>query len=657
MFESPDSTRWSDAKYALEVFAALLEPKDTLNVFRMSDFKSGATGVPARLRLSGSTAPEQNVTQIAKMPMLGGGTPYAPVKAAMSDADAGAAEARWVVVLTDGAFDGQTQPAVQDDLKSWVGGGSDRHVAMMTIGDAAPTYSTNLGSAITTAHVSSADVLSKMTGFANVVFGRSTLRQNGAGRVDTNGVGLDEAIVFTQGAGANIGHATAGSTSSAPKSTTDVTWVKNPVPANETKATPNRGLVGQLATFDDLPGGTINFGVSGAARSSVTVFYKPRARFDVHLTDSTGHTVDKNKAMAGTYTVRYGFVDDRCHIVNSPLFGSVSYDATILAGGKKLAAHFKSGERVALPRGEVTVEASAKYLGTATASQNVSFTMLEPARPATVTATAAPTYRASKMNGYRAPEDAIALDYRTVDGPFTAAEWTSIRPGSFHVNSSRNIRFTVSLGSRPGQVYLTPHAPNGDVYQADTGRIPFTLTGSHVYDGQLNTVKYSSATAVDDDLPWSQRAAHWLATTGWKIALGLLALLLLCGYVFKRRFSKKIKRSPRIVGTPNSMGRASEEARGKFTVTPGRKLLPFVPDTATLRFTPPGVAGFRTMKLKAGPSKTMLLENFRQLAEKANVEVNGMAINAESRRPPRLSPSTPITARTPVMTYDMTPKE
>jgi hypothetical protein len=225
------------------------------------------------------------------------------------------------------------------------------------------------------------------------------------------------------------------------------------------------------------------------------------------------------------------------------------------------------------------------------------------------------------------------------------------------VRSSRNITFDVSLGAQPGQMYLVPRAPGGDVYRADTGTIPLTVSGSHVYDGQLNRLNYSTAVMVHDDIPWTQRLAHWFATTGWKIAVALLALILLCGYVFKRRFSKKVKRSPRIFGTSNTIGRANEEARGKFTVTAGRKLLPFVSDTATLRYTPPGVVGFKTMKLKAGPSKSMVLENWRQLAEKSNVEINGMELNDETRRAPRLSPSTPITARTPVMTYDMTPKE
>ena len=82
-----------------------------------------------------------------------------------------------------------------------------------------------------------------------------------------------------------------------------------------------------------------------------------------------------------------------------------------------------------------------------------------------------------------------------------------------------------------------------------------------------------------------------------------------------------------------------------------------MPDTATLRITPTGVGGFRSMRLKAGPSRSMLLQNWRQLASKANVEINGVELNDETNRQPRLTASSSITARTPAMTYELTPRE
>lgn len=658
MFDSPDSSRWSDAKYALEVFAALLEPNDTLNVLRMSDFRNGATS-PPQLSLKGSTSAQQNVQSIASMAMQGGGTPYTPVTAAMTDLSRATSDDKWLVVLTDGGFDDRSQPEVQSDLTTWVAASADRRVAFMTIGDNAPIYPAQLGPAITTAHVSSSDVLSKMNGFANTVFGRSELTQSAAGRADTNGIGLDEAIVFAQGAGAKVAAATAAGKTVKPKSRTNVSWVANP-PVSGATPVPNQALVGQLATFGALPGGAIDFGVTGATADNIAVFYKPAARFEVELTDASGHKVDKAKALAGDYVVNYGFVDDKCRIVDSPLFGTIVYDATIVENGKPVVEHFKPGGKVTLERGKVVVQASAHYLNTATAKQDVPLTIQEPARAASVTSTA-PRYDVSRLGNLTAPENAVVLQYQTLDGskpvPFTAEEWKTISPSSFHVKSRKNIHFTVTLGDKPGQVYLVPHAPAGDVYGADTGEIPLSVTGSHVYDDQLNRMSYSTSVAIDDDLPWWQRALHWFETVGWQFALALLLLVLLCGYLFKRRFSKKIKKSPRIVGISNRPGLADEESRGRFVVKAGRKLLPFVADKATLRFTPPGVVGFKPMKLKAGSHKTMLVENWRQLAEKSNVEINGMPLDEETRRAPVLRASTPISARTPVMTYDLTPME
>jgi len=130
---------------------------------------------------------------------------------------------------------------------------------------------------------------------------------------------------------------------------------------------------------------------------------------------------------------------------------------------------------------------------------------------------------------------------------------------------------------------------------------------------------------------------------------------LILGYIFKRRFSKRVKRRPTITGTPRSVGVTPIEDRGKFQTSGFRKFLPFVANTATLSYVPPGTVGFRTMKLKAGPRKSMTVTNWKEIAQKDNVEINGTPLNSETRRPPKLSASGTISASTPQMTYEMTP--
>lgn len=65
--------RWSNAKYSLEVFAAMLGPDDVLNVYRTSDFVGGKTSGAATTVL-GSSPIEERIATIHRLDMIGGGT-------------------------------------------------------------------------------------------------------------------------------------------------------------------------------------------------------------------------------------------------------------------------------------------------------------------------------------------------------------------------------------------------------------------------------------------------------------------------------------------------------------------------------------------------------------------------------------------------------
>ena len=166
-------------------------------------------------------------------------------------------------------------------------------------------------------------------------------------------------------------------------------------------------------------------------------------------------------------------------------------------------------------------------------------------------------------------DGAILLHYGLKAGDkvtnFSANEWSSLSADSFKVTSDSNIDFEIELGSQPGELYLIPQAPGGDVYAAHTGEIPFHIQASHVYDEQVYEASFTGKTMIDDDIPWSDRALNWFTSVGWKLLLTLLALILLLGYVFKRRFSKKIKRSPTIRGIPMIL---LELYRSPWTLSP-----------------------------------------------------------------------------------------
>jgi hypothetical protein len=654
--------RWSAAKYSVEVFAAMLDTPDTLNVYRMSDFANGARSGP-RVKLTGTEPASARVAKIHDMQLVGGGTPYAPVNRAYSDLVASQGNDKWLVILSDGEFNDRATKDVDKDLLAHVRANRTEagglRVAFLAIGPDAPKITNDPARGVYFEHArTSAELLGKMTGFSNRIFQRNELPSSAPGHYSPN-IDLEQVLVFAQGQNVTIGGLSSSKGSAAPVSTVEVSWAANQralAGAGTVPAVPNKNLHGKLATFTDVPRGDLVFDITGA--KTVDVFYQPRVNFGVHLVDSTGKTVATDKIVGGEYTLDYGFMDDSCAFIQSDLLGDVQYTARVYHDGTVIADDFASGDSITLERGDVRLDVSARYLDGNTASADIGLKVLRPARPTGFTA-AKTSFPVSTLAADRAPEDALKLHYGIRSGtalePFSAEEWASFTPESFHVTSDSNIAFTVSLGPNPGDVFLLPHAPGGDVVTADTGDIPIHIAASHVYDEQLNETTFDTTVQITDDIPWLTRAMAWFATVGWKLLLGVIAVVILLGYLFKRRFSKKMKARPRIIGTPRQVGVRNEESTGKFTVSRSRRWLPFLADVATLSVVPAGVAGFRVLKLKAGPRKSMLVENWKLLAQRANVSINGIDIDAETKRQPVFSPSATITASTPQMTYEMTP--
>ena len=96
---------WCQAKYAMEVFSAMLEENDTMNIFCMSDFENGITAGP-KLSLKGSDGTSANVNKVHSMVTRAGNTPFNAVKAAYNNLLISSADEKWLVVLTDGEFQG-----------------------------------------------------------------------------------------------------------------------------------------------------------------------------------------------------------------------------------------------------------------------------------------------------------------------------------------------------------------------------------------------------------------------------------------------------------------------------------------------------------------------------------------------------------------------
>jgi len=674
--------RWSKAKYALEVFAALMNTQDTLKVYRLSDFTDAGGSQQPVVELSGTDSPATRVNQIREMRMVGKRTPFLAVERAFEDLIDSPDPDKWLVIVTDGEFDlpggdRLDEPGLNRRLQGFVEQAREKgapiRIAYLAIGEGIPRVQSDRSLGIVAEDAPDADqLLLRMNALADQVYGRRDIQldQSVTWAPGSDSIELAEAIVFAQGQGVIIEPQVlvrSGSEDAAiGGSVVDVSWSENPPVRRQglpIEALPDRTLQGQVGFFRDVPRGDVYFTIENAAPGVPTqVFYRPQVSLGYALVDpKTKERIDASEPVEGDYGVEFFFTDSECNELESELLGERSIDQVqILQGGDVIHADVKSGDVVQFPKGEVTIDLAGTYLDGVPIANQAPLTRIFAQRALPGQMLADPTsYVVSEMAEFPPPDKQIPLRYFVVEDnverPPTAEEWATLDPETFTFEHDSNLEFAVEKLPTPGELTLLTRAPDGDVYAAKTGEIDVTVSGSYVPGESENTAQATVSINVEDDLSTWDRFTHWFKTMGWKILLALLALTLLFGYLFKRRFSKKVKRKPEINGTPRMIGMTPIQDRGKFETSSLRKLLPFAANTATLSYVPAGTAGFRKLKLKAGPGKSMIVTNWKEISERDNVEINGTPLNSETRKPPKLGPGSTITAATQQMTYELTP--
>ena len=105
-----------------------------------------------------------------------------------------------------------------------------------------------------------------------------------------------------------------------------------------------------------------------------------------------------------------------------------------------------------------------------------------------------------------------------------------------------------------------PEIKSGDVVTLDPGEVKLALKATYL-DGYTAEAEYPVKVST-----WQERLMDWLQTTRWKLALGLAALVVALGYVFKRRFPKSMKAKPATTFRSKQFGQRPHEGRGRFTV-------------------------------------------------------------------------------------------
>ena len=618
---------WCQAKYAMEVFAAMLSSKDTMNIYVMSDFEGGTSKEP-RLQLKGQEGTATNVKKIHEMVTRAGNTPFNSVHKAYSDIVAATADEKWLVVLTDGEF----QNAGDIDA-FFAQKASDVNVMFLGMGPDADAIAANEGNSLYYVEAKdNSQILTKITDISTRIFNRDKLDVNVTAKTFSFDIPMSELIVFAQGNNVSVKGIKSSDGTVFQSSTEPVSVRYSETPTTNTNYPDfivDKSLQGCIATYkDDFIAGDYSIDISNA--ETIEIYYKPNIEIAAYLKDSDGNEVtDLTDLAAGEYTIEFGFVKSGTNdkIGNSKLLGKVTYEAKVTNNEVQHEKTYASGDKISIEEGSLAIDVIGHYLDYNSVATRLDYSIFKD-KAITFELIEGPTY-VVEDSGF---VDATPMKVKVLaDGKeLTEEQWRSLAIPKAKLSKSQEFEvddFLVEKSEQTGVLNVTPKLkkdkPSTGTY-TDCG---YTLS----YDEQHGNESWRGESEVQMKM---QDNRSWFARNKGKIikyGILLLLLLILLGYMpfVKHYLPKKLKSKPNIERSSNTPGLILTDVKGDYRKSFASTVIPYVAQKGTIKVVPAGVAGVPKLEVKGIKGNKMSITNIKDFAGKEYVTFNGESIPKE----------------------------
>ncbi len=374
-----DNERWSRAKYAMEIFASMLDygNGDKLNIFPMWDVTTdGSKPTGNSNTASTQMITVSNVSDINKITnmytIFPKGTPFDPVNRAHEYLKGSSATDKWIVVLSDGAFSSGLNGSLRDSL---IAVATDNiSVQYLGFGEASKVDSAPEQRFYAKASTDTS-LKDDLVGICNSIFQRIELPAKYISGSSLNlDISMRKVIVFAQGNGAKLnglksssGKSISVSMDSGQRKFSTINAGGNYGNYQYSSAPYDSSLYGQVVTFGACEKGKYTLDCTGAEK--VQVFYEPDVDMKVTLKNSSGATFSGPQDVfeSGDYTVHAKIVDRITgeDVTNHELLGGVNIKYAVYnSKGEKVASDLKNGDKVTLAADEKTqIVIDGTYLG------------------------------------------------------------------------------------------------------------------------------------------------------------------------------------------------------------------------------------------------------------------------------------------------------
>lgn len=469
--------RWSQALYAMEVFATMLGDEDEMNVYRMYD--SGA----APIEVEGDDP--GRVEKIVAGLDTTGNTPFATVEAAVEDLlEEDAEKERWLVVLTDGIFQPRSVDA-EARLKEYATMGIRvMYLAIDSSATAGIVFQTDPANNFYAYDaVDSQAVLARITEMANQIFQQqkmpdSRITIDGTTVTVDSDIPLKQLLVFAQGenitvSGMTLDNAALSPTQEHKVSVTDANtptgWYGQTICAE--------GLTGVVSTYasDGQPYASGIWQFTCSDTSNLEIYYIAGAEIDCHLTYNGVEVKNNEKHYAGQYGVSMRFIDPLTgKELKSELLDGAVFTAEIENGGEIKTIDSGTTD-IYLKEGEVKLNAWADLPGNVTVRTNHTYTVYPEAIELDVMGQMpGGGYKVSAL-GEKAEPILITVTNRESGKVLTKEEWDATR---LTVSSDADLNWLVEKGDEAGTWKVRPDYVTG-MADTFTGALELTVKAEY----------------------------------------------------------------------------------------------------------------------------------------------------------------------------------
>lgn len=327
---------WCRAIYAIEVFAAMMNPGDILEIYPMSpisvDGKEYTDSSPLTVRnLSEVSQIRKIFTPYAQL------TPITTIDAAYKGVKKHSGMEQWLIVLTDGAvfyensYTGamtttETQKQLSEKLTKY---NSDTNVMYLGIGTGDASKPNINGSQKHFATVASRSdtVLAELTKMCNLIFGRDILPN--AGENFSVDLPMNKLIVFVQGR--EVSKVELQGSEGVGQMVSTYSPCYSTLGAGDQISDEDSNLQGSMIIYEGCPAGDYTITCDGNP-TSISVYYEPNVELMAQLLDKDGNPT--NELVSGTNHIRYGLIDPDGEVAESKLLGSTAYTITYTVNGE-----------------------------------------------------------------------------------------------------------------------------------------------------------------------------------------------------------------------------------------------------------------------------------------------------------------------------------